>query len=271
MMQRIELTDEMSIARMIIDLTSFFGEQPTTQLLTTYFEMSIEAGWDTFLIPTSEQVLAIIEDVLLQRPYLKKQLHFICVITPQQEESCFVNTTATAIITESKRIYEQLEQPKIALGIIDVNDTLFDPVAVITSCQTLVEKQIIASFAVKNSSCEQAAMLSHYSEGGMTAWYQKWRSDFFSNERQVTALFANQLLPLLQLEEQFSIVQQREKLAELAATYRVSTAAIELSWLLQHPVNVLPIVSAMSAKKWRQAYQEQLDFQLTREQWYQLC
>lgn len=270
MMQRIELTSEVSIARMIIDLESFFQSEPTTQAMMTYFEMSIEAGYDTFLIPTTDEALAVIEDVFLQRPYLKRQIQFLCQITPQQGQHHFVNTEYQAIIEEGERIYEQLDQSKFALGIIDVNDYLFDPLAVVASGQQLIANQIIGSIAIKQASCAQVAALSYYSEGDISVWYQPWSENFFFDEPKMTACFANQLLPLVKFVGDARLAVH-PRMPELASRYQVSKEAIILAWVFAHPVKVLLVIDANTAKLWWQAYQEQLTFQLKREEWYQLC
>lgn len=270
MMQRIELMPTVNIARVVIDLEGFFVTQPTTQALMAYFEMNIENGWDTFLLPTAGKVLATVEDVFLQRPYLKRQIQFICRITPIQQESRFVDSQELAIITEATRIYEQLDYPKIAVGLVALNDLLFDPLSTVSGIERLVETETIESFGAMQGSWNQMAMLNYYSEGQMSLCYREWEVDFFFDEAQITALQNQQLFPLVKFSDDQRL-RQHEKLEQLANTFQVSKEAIMLAWIFYHPVNVLLVIDASVSNQWRQAYQEQHLFQLTREQWYQLC
>ncbi|MGL4953307.1 MAG: hypothetical protein ACRC5Q_05880, partial [Culicoidibacterales bacterium] len=123
-MQRIELQEKLIFPRCLLDLTVYLATQPTTQQVLMYFEASLEQGYDTFLLPTNEQALALMDDVLLQRPYLKNQLQFVCVLTPKQGSMQW-QTNYQAIMNEAEQLQLQLEVSTITIGLIDGRDALF--------------------------------------------------------------------------------------------------------------------------------------------------
>ena len=267
-MQRIELNEQLVFPRCILDLTAYLAEEPTTAQLLMHFEESLDQGYNTFLLPTNPMALASIDDVLLQRPYLKNQLHFLCVITPQQNEQQW-QTNYQALMETVEGLQQQLDIQLITIGLIDGRDALFDPVATAQAIEDLRQKQCVASFGVREMTSEQLAILQLYCEDGVNFWYQKFSHQLLNHFRAQAPFFRHQMFPMLHLPNSLENAV-RGNLDIIAAEYGVSVQAIVLAWLLFHPLTIMPVFDSYFGKTWQQAYREQQQFELTVDDWYEI-
>ncbi|MGL5914726.1 MAG: hypothetical protein ACRCZG_00555 [Culicoidibacterales bacterium] len=267
-MQRIELQEKLIFPRCLLDLTVYLATQPTTQQVLMYFEASLEQGYDTFLLPTNELALAIIDDVLLQRPYLKNQLQFVCVLTPKQGSMQW-QTNYQAIMNEAEQLQLQLEVSTITIGLIDGRDALFDPVAIAQAIDELVDQKAVGSFGVREMTNEQVEILQLYCEQPIHFRLQPFDLNLIKDFQKQASFFRHQMFPLIYFTKNLEELAQ-ERLDELTAYYNVRCEAIFLAWLLFHPLTVMPVFESHFGKNWQQAYREQQQIELSPSEWYEI-
>lgn len=269
-MQRIELNDTADIARVVQDLTTLLGQKRGVEKLLLFFEQALEHGFDTFMIPIAPDLLRELDEVFLQRPYLQQKIQFITQFTPTLSTHAHIVDTSDAAISKQVAVLQEcLEHPRIVTGIVALQDPLLNPLQLVESCETLIEKGVMKSVGVNCESEQQLITMQKYSDEAIVLWTQTWSDAFFHNQTRMMMFSQYQIFPLVSFFGASDLLTHPETV-QLAQKYNVHSQAIVFAWMFAHPVSLCLVIEAANEQGFESAAREASHIQLTRDEWYRL-
>lgn len=287
-MQRISLSDSLSVSRIIYGLWRHTNDQDiSSQKLQSKIEACLDQGISTFDQAdiyggyTSE---ALLGETLKQAPYLRDSMQLITkcdIVAPiglySDKKVKHYDTSAQHINFSVERSLSQMAIEQIDLLLLHRPDPLMDAQETGRTLDDLINSGKVKAIGVSNfrpwdidllQSCTKNKLLTNQIEISLTQNNALTNGDLaYMQQHDILPmawsplgggkLFKNSQSPLDQ------------KLISLAKDFAVQPAAIAIAWLLRHPAQILPIMGSNHMQRIEQ-FSEALTVDLSREQWFEL-
>ena len=268
LLPRIELTQTMSIARIIQDLRKFFSNERTSAEVVYFFEHALEYGYDTFLISCEQMALELLDDVFLQRPYLQQQIKLCVELSQNIEGVQFTHTSWEQLQQRRMYVEEQLGTPNIAIGFINGNDPCFDPLSISTGMNELFDAHFIHSIGMTDVTMTQLQAINLFSEQPVSFFLLPWSRELLVDCEFQAHISLQQVMPLFQMplkipKEVFQKEPNRVSMGE------ISIESMTLAFLFMHPLHMSLLIQPESAIAYHQAFQEMIHHDFEMIEWYQ--
>ena len=287
-MQRISLSDSLSVSRIIYGLWRHTNDQDiSSQKLQSKIEACLDQGISTFDQAdiyggyTSE---ALLGETLKQAPYLRDSMQLITkcdIVAPiglySDKKIKHYDTSAQHINFSVERSLSQMAIEQIDLLLLHRPDPLMDAQETGRALDDLINSGKVKAIGVSNfrpwdidllQSCTKNKLLTNQIEISLTQNNALTNGDLaYMQQHDILPmawsplgggeLFKNSHSPL------------NQKLISLAKHFAVQPAAIAIAWLLRHPAQILPIMGSNHMQRIKQ-FSEALTVDLSREQWFEL-
>lgn len=287
-MQRISLSDSLSVSRIIYGLWRHTNDQDiSSQKLQSKIEACLDQGISTFDQAdiyggyTSE---ALLGETLKQAPYLRDSMQLITkcdIVAPiglySDKKVKHYDTSAQHINFSVERSLSQMAIEQIDLLLLHRPDPLMDAQETGRTLDDLINSGKVKAIGVSNfrpwdidllQSCTKNKLLTNQIEISLTQNNALTNGDLaYMQQHDILPmawsplgggeLFKNSQSPL------------NQKLISLAKDFAVQPAAIAIAWLLRHPAQILPIMGSNHMQRIEQ-FSEALTVDLSREQWFEL-
>ena len=287
-MQRISLSDSLSVSRIIYGLWRHTNDQDiSSQKLQSKIEACLDQGISTFDQAdiyggyTSE---ALLGETLKQAPYLRDSMQLITkcdIVAPiglySDKKIKHYDTSAQHINFSVERSLSQMAIEQIDLLLLHRPDPLMDAQETGRALDDLINSGKVKAIGVSNfrpwdinllQSCTKNKLLTNQIEISLTQNNALTNGDLaYMQQHDILPmawsplgggeLFKNSQSPL------------NQKLISLAKHFAVQPAAIAIAWLLRHPAQILPIMGSNHMQRIKQ-FSEALTVDLSREQWFEL-
>ena len=287
-MQRISLSDSLSVSRIIYGLWRHTNDQDiSSQKLQSKIEACLDQGISTFDQAdiyggyTSE---ALLGETLKQAPYLRDSMQLITkcdIVAPiglySDKKIKHYDTSAQHINFSVERSLSQMAIEQIDLLLLHRPDPLMDAQETGRALDDLINSGKVKAIGVSNfrpwdidllQSCTKNKLLTNQIEISLTQNNALTNGDLaYMQQHDILPmawsplgggeLFKNSQSPL------------NQKLISLAKDFAVQPAAIAIAWLLRHPAQILPIMGSNHMQRIKQ-FSEALTVDLSREQWFEL-
>ena len=287
-MQRISLSDSLSVSRIIYGLWRHTNDQDiSSQKLQSKIEACLDQGISTFDQAdiyggyTSE---ALLGETLKQAPYLRDSMQLITkcdIVAPiglySDKKVKHYDTSAQHINFSVERSLSQMAIEQIDLLLLHRPDPLMDAEETGRALDNLINSGKVKAIGVSNfrpwdidllQSCTKNKLLTNQIEISLT------RNNALTNG-DLAYMQQHDILPMawspLGGGELFKDSQSplNQKLISLAKDFAVQPAAIAIAWLLRHPAQILPVMGSNHMQRIKQ-FSEALTVDLSREQWFEL-
>lgn len=287
-MQRISLSDSLSVSRIIYGLWRHTNDQDiSSQKLQSKIEACLDQGISTFDQAdiyggyTSE---ALLGETLKQAPYLRDSMQLITkcdIVAPiglySDKKVKHYDTSAQHINFSVERSLSQMAIEQIDLLLLHRPDPLMDAEETGRALDDLINSGKVKAIGVSNfrpwdidllQSCTKNKLLTNQIEISLT------QNNALTNG-DLAYMQQHDILPMawspLGGGELFKDSQSplNQKLISLAKDFAVQPAAIAIAWLLRHPAQILPIMGSNHMQRIKQ-FSEALTVDLSREQWFEL-
>ena len=287
-MQRISLSDSLSVSRIIYGLWRHTNDQDiSSQKLQSKIEACLDQGISTFDQAdiyggyTSE---ALLGETLKQAPHLRDSMQLITkcdIVAPiglySDKKIKHYDTSAQHINFSVERSLSQMAIEQIDLLLLHRPDPLMDAQETGRALDDLINSGKVKAIGVSNfrpwdinllQSCTKNKLLTNQIEISLTQNNALTNGDLaYMQQHDIFPmawsplgggeLFKNSQSPL------------NQKLISLAKDFAVQPAAIAIAWLLRHPAQILPIMGSNHMQRIKQ-FSEALTVDLSREQWFEL-
>ena len=287
-MQRISLSDSLSVSRIIYGLWRHTNDQDiSSQKLQSKIEACLDQGISTFDQAdiyggyTSE---ALLGETLKQAPYLRDSMQLITkcdIVAPiglySDKKVKHYDTSAQHINFSVERSLSQMAIEQIDLLLLHRPDPLMDAQETGRTLDDLINSGKVKAIGVSNfrpwdidllQSCTKNKLLTNQIEISLAQNNALTNGDLaYMQQHDILPmawsplgggeLFKNSQSPL------------NQKLISLAKDFAVQPAAIAIAWLLRHPAQILPIMGSNHMQRIEQ-FSEALTVDLSREQWFEL-
>lgn len=287
-MQRISLSDSLSVSRIIYGLWRHTNDQDiSSQKLQSKIEACLDQGISTFDQAdiyggyTSE---ALLGETLKQAPHLRDSMQLITkcdIVAPiglySDKKIKHYDTSAQHINFSVERSLSQMAIEQIDLLLLHRPDPLMDAQETGRALDDLINSGKVKAIGVSNfrpwdidllQSCTKNKLLTNQIEISLTQNNALTNGDLaYMQQHDILPmawsplgggeLFKNSQSPL------------NQKLISLAKHFAVQPAAIAIAWLLRHPAQILPIMGSNHMQRIKQ-FSEALTVDLSREQWFEL-
>ena len=287
-MQRISLSDSLSVSRIIYGLWRHTNDQDiSSQKLQSKIEACLDQGISTFDQAdiyggyTSE---ALLGETLKQAPHLRDSMQLITkcdIVAPiglySDKKIKHYDTSARHINFSVERSLSQMAIEQIDLLLLHRPDPLMDAQETGRALDDLINSGKVKAIGVSNfrpwdidllQSCTKNKLLTNQIEISLTQNNALTNGDLaYMQQHDILPmawsplgggeLFKNSQSPL------------NQKLISLAKDFAVQPAAIATAWLLRHPAQILPIMGSNHMQRIKQ-FSEALTVDLSREQWFEL-
>ena len=287
-MQRISLSDSLSVSRIIYGLWRHTNDQDiSSQKLQSKIEACLDQGISTFDQAdiyggyTSE---ALLGETLKQAPHLRDSMQLITkcdIVAPiglySDKKIKHYDTSAQHINFSVERSLSQMAIEQIDLLLLHRPDPLMDAQETGRALDDLINSGKVKAIGVSNfrpwdidllQSCTKNKLLINQIEISLTQNNALTNGDLaYMQQHDILPmawsplgggeLFKNSQSPL------------NQKLISLAKDFAVQPAAIAIAWLLRHPAQILPIMGSNHMQRIKQ-FSEALTVDLSREQWFEL-
>lgn len=287
-MQRISLSDSLSVSRIIYGLWRHTNDQDiSSQKLQSKIEACLDQGISTFDQAdiyggyTSE---ALLGETLKQAPHLRDSMQLITkcdIVAPiglySDKKIKHYDTSAQHINFSVERSLSQMAIEQIDLLLLHRPDPLMDAQETGRALDDLINSGKVKAIGVSNfrpwdidllQSCTKNKLLTNQIEISLTQNNALTNGDLaYMQQHDILPmawsplgggeLFKNSQSPL------------NQKLISLAKDFAVQPAAIATAWLLRHPAQILPIMGSNHMQRIKQ-FSEALTVDLSREQWFEL-
>jgi len=287
-MQRISLSDSLSVSRIIYGLWRHTNDQDiSSQKLQSKIEACLDQGISTFDQAdiyggyTSE---ALLGETLKQAPHLRDSMQLITkcdIVAPiglySDKKIKHYDTSAQHINFSVERSLSQMAIEQIDLLLLHRPDPLMDAQETGRALDDLINSGKVKAIGVSNfrpwdidllQSCTKNKLLTNQIEISLTQNNALTNGDLaYMQQHDILPmawsplgggeLFKNSQSPL------------NQKLISLAKDFAVQPAAIAIAWLLRHPAQILPIMGSNHMQRIKQ-FSEALTVDLSREQWFEL-
>ncbi|MGC6481845.1 MAG: aldo/keto reductase [Porticoccaceae bacterium] len=287
-MQRISLSDSLSVSRIIYGLWRHTNDQDiSSQKLQSKIEACLDQGISTFDQAdiyggyTSE---ALLGETLKQAPHLRDSIQLITkcdIVAPiglySDKKIKHYDTSAQHINFSVERSLSQMAIEQIDLLLLHRPDPLMDAQETGRALDGLINSGKVKAIGVSNfrpwdidllQSCTKNKLLTNQIEISLTQNNALTNGDLaYMQQHDILPmawsplgggeLFKNSQSPL------------NQKLISLAKDFAVQPAAIAIAWLLRHPAQILPIMGSNHMQRIKQ-FSEALTVDLSREQWFEL-
>ena len=287
-MQRISLSDSLSVSRIIYGLWRHTNDQDiSSQKLQSKIEACLDQGISTFDQAdiyggyTSE---ALLGETLKQAPHLRDSMQLITkcdIVAPiglySDKKIKHYDTSARHINFSVERSLSQMAIEQIDLLLLHRPDPLMDAQETGRALDDLINSGKVKAIGVSNfrpwdidllQSCTKNKLLTNQIEISLT------QNNALTNG-DLAYMQQHDILPMawspLGCGELFKDSQSplNQKLISLAKDFAVQPAAIAIAWLLRHPAQILPIMGSNHMQRIKQ-FSEALTVDLSREQWFEL-
>lgn len=287
-MQRISLSDSLSVSRIIYGLWRHTNDQDiSSQKLQSKIEACLDQGISTFDQAdiyggyTSE---ALLGETLKQAPHLRDSMQLITkcdIVAPvglySDKKIKHYDTSAQHINFSVERSLSQMAIEQIDLLLLHRPDPLMDAQETGRALDDLIISGKVKAIGVSNfrpwdidllQSCTKNKLLTNQIEISLTQNNALTNGDLaYMQQHDILPmawsplgggeLFKNSQSPL------------NQKLISLAKDFAVQPAAIAIAWQLRHPAQILPIMGSNHMQRIKQ-FSEALTVDLSREQWFEL-
>lgn len=287
-MQRISLSDSLSVSRIIYGLWRHTNDQDISfQKLQSKIEACLDQGISTFDQAdiyggyTSE---ALLGETLKQAPHLRDSMQLITkcdIVAPiglySDKKIKHYDTSAQHINFSVERSLSQMAIEQIDLLLLHRPDPLMDAQETGRTLDDLIKSGKVKAIGVSNfrpwdidllQSCTKNKLLTNQIEISLTQNNALTNGDLaYMQQHDILPmawsplgggeLFKNSQSPL------------NQKLISLAKDFAVQPAAVAIAWLLRHPAQILPIMGSNHMQRIKQ-FSEALTVDLSREQWFEL-
>ena len=287
-MQRISLSDSLSVSRIIYGLWRHTNDQDiSSQKLQSKIEACLDQGISTFDQAdiyggyTSE---ALLGETLKQAPHLRDSMQLITkcdIVAPiglySDKKIKHYDTSAQHINCSVERSLSQMAIEQIDLLLLHRPDPLMDAEETGRALDALIDSGKVKAIGISNfrpwdidllQSCTKNKLLTNQIEISLTQNNALTNGDLaYMQQHDILPmawsplgggeLFKNSQSPL------------NQKLISLAKDFAVQPAAIAIAWLLRHPAQILPIMGSNHMQRIKQ-FSEALTVDLSREQWFEL-
>lgn len=287
-MQRISLSDSLSVSRIIYGLWRHTNDQDiSSQKLQSKIEACLDQGISSFDQAdiyggyTSE---ALLGETLKQAPHLRDSMQLITkcdIVAPiglySDKKIKHYDTSAQHINFSVERSLSQMAIEQIDLLLLHRPDPLMDAQETGRALDDLINSGKVKAIGVSNfrpwdidllQSCTKNKLLTNQIEISLTQNNALTNGDLaYMQQHDILPmawsplgggeLFKNSQSPL------------NQKLISLAKDFAVQPAAIATAWLLRHPAQILPIMGSNHMQRIKQ-FSEALTVDLSREQWFEL-
>ena len=287
-MQRISLSDSLSVSRIIYGLWRHTNDQDiSSHKLQSKIEACLDQGISTFDQAdiyggyTSE---ALLGETLKQAPHLRDSMQLITkcdIVAPiglySDKKVKHYDTSAQHINFSVERSLSQMAIEKIDLLLLHRPDPLMDAQETGRSLDALIDSGKVEVIGVSNfrpwdidllQSCTKNKLLTNQIQISLTQNNAMTNGDLaYMQQHDILPmawsplgggeLFKNSQSPL------------NQKLISLAKDFAVQPGAIAIAWLLRHPAQILPIMGSNHMQRIKQ-FSEALTVDLSREQWFEL-
>lgn len=287
-MQRISLSDSLSVSRIIYGLWRHTNDQDiSSQKLQSKIEACLDQGISTFDQAdiyggyTSE---ALLGETLKQAPHLRDSMQLITkcdIVAPiglySDKKIKHYDTSAQHINFSVERSLSQMAIEQIDLLLLHRPDPLMDAQETGRTLDDLINSGKVKAIGVSNfrpwdidllQSCTKNKLLTNQIEISLTQNNALTNGDLaYMQQHDILPmawsplgggeLFKNSQSPL------------NQKLISLAKDFAVQPAAIAIAWLLRHPAQILPIMGSNHMQRIEQ-FSEALTVDLSREHWFEL-
>ncbi len=288
-MQRIELTEDLSFSRIIHGMWRLAEWDMSPQERLTFIEQCIELGITTFDhadIYGGYTCEGLFGEALRLNPSLRDQIEIVTKtgikltgsFNPGQTINHY-DTTKEHIIRQAERSLKELAIDQIDTLLIHRPDPLMDPDEVAEAFITLQRSGKVRTFGVSNhvpatqqllqsrlpfqlvtNQLELSPMqLKHFEDGSVDLCHEK---------RMLLMAWSPLAGGQLFTESQYAPL--REKLEDISDRHKASGIdAVVYAWLLKHPAKIMPIVGSGKIDRVKTAVGA-LDIELTREEWFEI-
>ena len=287
-MQRISLSDSLSVSRIIYGLWRHTNDQDiSSQKLQSKIEACLDQGISTFDQAdiyggyTSE---ALLGETLKQAPHLRDSMQLITkcdIVAPiglySDKKIKHYDTSAQHINFSVERSLGQMAIEQNDLLLLHRPDPLMDAEETGRALDALIDSGKVKAIGISNfrpwdidllQSCTKNKLLTNQIEISLTQNNALTNGDLaYMQQHDILPmawsplgggeLFKNSQSPL------------NQKLISLAKDFAVQPAAIAIAWLLRHPAQILPIMGSNHMQRIKQ-FSEALTVDLSREQWFEL-
>ena len=287
-MQRITLSDSMSVSRIIYGLWRHTDDQDiSSKKLQSKIEACLDQGISTFDqadIYGGYSSEALLGETLKQAPHLRDNMEIITkcdIVAPigiySDKRVKHYDTSAQHINFSVERSLSQMAIDQIDLLLLHRPDPLMDAQETGSVLDALVASGKVKGIGVSNfkpwdidllQSCTQNRLLTNQIEisllhnsaftNGDLAYLQQHKiAPMAWSPLGGGALFKDKQTPLWQ------------KLNSIARSYKVQPSSVATAWLIRHPAMIMPIMGSNDLQriKW---LSEALSFDLSREEWFEL-
>lgn len=287
-MQRISLSDSLSVSRIIYGLWRHTNDQDiSSHKLQSKIEACLDQGISTFDqadIYGSYTSEALLGETLKQAPHLRDSMQLITkcdIVAPiglySDKKVKHYDTSAQHINFSVERSLSQMAIEKIDLLLLHRPDPLMDAQETGRSLDALIDSGKVEVIGVSNfrpwdidllQSCTKNKLLTNQIQISLTQNNAMTNGDLaYMQQHDILPmawsplgggeLFKNSQSPL------------NQKLISLAKDFAVQPGAIAIAWLLRHPAQILPIMGSNHMQRIKQ-FSEALTVDLSREQWFEL-
>jgi predicted oxidoreductase len=287
-MQRISLSDSLSVSRIIYGLWRHTNDQDiSSHKLQSKIEACLDQGISTFDqadIYGSYTSEALLGETLKQAPHLRDSMQLITkcdIVAPiglySDKKVKHYDTSAQHINFSVERSLSQMAIDQIDLLLLHRPDPLMDAQETGRSLDALIDSGKVEAIGVSNfrpwdidllQSCTKNKLLTNQIQISLTQNNAMTNGDLaYMQQHDILPmawsplgggeLFKNSQSPL------------NQKIVSLAKDFAVQPAAIVIAWLLRHPAQILPIMGSNHMQRIKQ-FSEGLTVDLSREQWFEL-
>lgn len=290
-MEKVRVSAELQLTKIVLGFMRIKSWNYTKKELLAYIEQSIDLGVTTFDhadIYGGFECEEIFGDALSLKPELRSKMQLItkCGIVfnspkrPQYNIKAY-DTSKKHIISSVENSLSNFHTDYIDLLLIHRPNPFVNPEEIAYAFQTLSNQGKVKAFGVSNFTPSQFNMLASYVNVPLVTnqvLLSLFNTDCLTNgtidhafEKRIPLMAYSPVAKgALHTNSNEKAIRIKEAIEKLAVEIDCNEAdQLLYSWLLAHPVNIMPIVGSGKLKRLKLAVNA-LNIKLTSEQWFEL-
>lgn len=290
-MQRVELTEDLSVSRIIYGLWRLSEWDMSTQELVVHIEHCLKLGITTFDhadIYGNYTCEKLFGEALALKPELREEMEIITkcgikLVSENRPDHALksYDTSKKHILASVEQSLENLQTNYIDVLLIHRPDPFMDPVEVAEAFIQLKKEGKVRHFGVSNFKRSQFKMLQSYLDFPLVtnqielsvAHLENFKDgtvDLCQEERITPMAWSPLAGGAIFSDTDERMTALRKKLEKIAAELGVTSIdEVMYAWLYNHPAHILPVVGSGKVKRIEAAIHA-LEIKLTREQWFDI-
>ena len=287
-MEKIKLSDKLSLSRVIQGFWRLDSWNFTTDELVAFMNGCIERGVTTF--DTAEIYGNTLCETLMGKafaadPALRGKIELVSktgIYKVETETGLFgyYNTKKERVLQSCKESLERLGTDHLDLYLIHREDPWFDPHDPAEALLELKKEGLVGEIGVSNFDPFKFDALQQATGGQLVTNQIEWNPVCFEHFQSgmMDYLAANRIHPMiwsplaggrLFTEQEGPCKKAREVIEHIAEKHGVEPAVIVYAWIMYHPVGAMPLVGSSKLDRLDLAIRA-LDVKLEHYEWYQI-